>query len=86
MGCNHPFLSWNFVWVQKRWVWPFANPLLRPENFCPGPGRCQHSGVQKATCFKWLQNVAMNFNKGPFGEHHLGGDSCPPITFQVVPY
>ena len=31
-------------------------------------------------------NVAMNFNKGPFGGHHLGGDSCPPITFKVVPY
>ena len=28
---------------------------------------------------------AMNFNKGPFGGHHLGGDSCPPITFEVVP-
>ena len=29
--------------------------------------------------------MAMNFNKGPFGGHHLGGDSCPPITFEVVP-
>ena len=28
----------------------------------------------------------MIFNKGPFGGHHLGGDSCPPITFEVVPY
>ena len=31
-------------------------------------------------------DMAMNFNKGPFGGHHLGGDSCPPITFEVVPY
>ena len=28
----------------------------------------------------------MNFKKGPFGGHHLGGDLCPPITFEVVPY
>ena len=27
----------------------------------------------------------MTFNEGPFGGHHLGGDSCPPITFGVVP-
>ena len=31
-------------------------------------------------------HMAMNFNKGPFGGHHLGGDSCPPITFEVVSY
>ena len=30
-------------------------------------------------------HLAMNFKKGPFGGHHLGGDSCPPITFEVVP-
>ena len=28
----------------------------------------------------------MNSNKGLFGGHHLGGDSCPPISFEVVPY
>ena len=27
----------------------------------------------------------MNATKGPFGGHHLGGDSRPPITFEVVP-
>ena len=26
-------------------------------------------------------NMAMNLNWAPFGGHHLGGDSCPPITF-----
>ena len=26
-----------------------------------------------------------NLNKGPFGGHHLGGDLCPPNTFQGVP-
>ena len=30
--------------------------------------------------------MAMNFNKGPFGGHHVGGDSCLPITFEVVAY
>ena len=30
--------------------------------------------------------MAMNFNQVPFGGHHLGGNSCPPITFEVVPY
>ena len=25
----------------------------------------------------------MNFNLGSFAGHHLGGDSCPPITFEV---
>ena len=30
-------------------------------------------------------NVATNFNMGPFGGHHFGGDSCPPVTFEVVP-
>ena len=29
--------------------------------------------------------MAMNLNKGPFGGHRFGGDSCPPITFEVVP-
>ena len=35
-----------------------------------------------------LQNhyLDMNVNKGPFGGHRLGGDSCPLITFEVVPY
>ena len=28
--------------------------------------------------------MAMDFNKGPL--HPLGGDSCPPIFFEVVPY
>ena len=28
-------------------------------------------------------DVGMNLNKGPFGGHHLGGDSCPPLTFEV---
>ena len=23
---------------------------------------------------------------GPFGEHHFGADSCPPTSFEVVPY
>ena len=31
-------------------------------------------------------DMAMNLSKGPFGGHHLGGDSCPPITFEVVAY
>ena len=29
--------------------------------------------------------MAMNL-KGTFGGHRLGGDSCPPITFEAVPY
>ena len=33
-----------------------------------------------------ISDVAMNLNKGSFGEHFLGGDSCPPITCEVVPY
>ena len=33
-----------------------------------------------------VTQVAMNLNKGPFGGHRLGGDSCPPITFEVAPY
>ena len=31
-------------------------------------------------------HLAVNLNKGPFGGRHLHGDSCPPITFEVVPY
>ena len=26
------------------------------------------------------------FNGGPLGGRHLGGDSCPPITFDVISY
>ena len=26
--------------------------------------------------------MGMEFNSGPFGGHHLGGDLCPPITFR----
>ena len=32
-----------------------------------------------------FSDMAINFHKGPFGGHRLGGDSCPPITFEV-PY
>ena len=31
------------------------------------------------------QHMGMSFNWGPFGGHHLGGESCSPITFEVVP-
>ena len=31
-------------------------------------------------------DVGMIFDNGPFGGHHLGGDLCPPITFDVVPH
>ena len=27
----------------------------------------------------------MNSNKGLLGGHDLGGDSCPPITFELFP-
>ena len=29
--------------------------------------------------------MGVNVNKGHFGGHHLVGDSCPPIIFEVVP-
>ena len=29
--------------------------------------------------------IGINFNEeGPFGGHHLGGDSCPTMTFEGV--
>ena len=37
------------------------------------------------TCLAIRRHMAMNFNKGPFGGHHLHGDSCP-ITSEVVPH
>ena len=32
-----------------------------------------------------LEIGGMNFNSGPFGEHH-GGDSHPPFIFEGTPY
>ena len=31
-------------------------------------------------------DMGANLNGGPFGGHHLGGDSCPPSTLEVVPH
>ena len=33
-----------------------------------------------------FDNRAVMFNADPIGigGHHLGGDACPPITFEVV--
>ena len=57
-------------------------------DLCTGRSWVARGGCVETSTFEFggvsLQ-LAMNFNKGPFGGHHLGGDSCPPITFEVVP-
>ena len=30
-------------------------------------------------------DLGLNFNWGPLGRHHLGGDPCPPTTLEGLP-
>ena len=55
----------------------------------------EHEHLPLVSRFAWSQGDqketdlfrgrTVNCNGGPFGGHHLGGDSCPPTTFEVVP-
>ena len=49
------------------------------------PGKYVLDLSLKAVEIKHVLDMTVNFIQAPFGGHHLGGDSCPPITFEVVP-
>ena len=71
-------------------------PVLQAENLHLLP-EATAAGLRAIgkTCDVWWEvlpglvdavHLGMNFNKGPFGGHSSGEDSCPPFTFEVVPY
>ena len=75
------------------WNDPFVCGFLSrvPFGTCGGGG--SRIGTRNGFSRQVERNTGQNLRsmwlwiliRGPFGGHHLGGDSCPPITFEVVP-